>query len=185
MRLKKEDAILAFGDSITYGFGVSARESYPSVLAALTGYRVINAGINGETSQQGAARIPRVLETPGIGLILLCLGANDLLQRRPHAKIKSNLKRMIAMAKAENIPVVLMGVPSFEVPERRAVGLYDEIASEEEVDYLPLLLPSVLGERRFNADGVHPTAAGYGAIAEGIAAYLRERGYVEGFSETP
>jgi len=69
-----QDTILAFGDSITYGYGVHTSQSYPSVLASLLNRKVINAGVNGDTSEDGLSRLPNLLQDTSIKLILLCFG---------------------------------------------------------------------------------------------------------------
>ncbi|WP_345969151.1 arylesterase [Sulfurimonas sp. HSL1-6] len=177
--LQTGDTILAFGDSITHGYGASAHESYPVVLQTLTGFPVINAGVNGETTSEGLARFPGVLEDDTIRLMLLCLGGNDILQQRSKRRLKANLKRIVQMAKAKKIDVVLIGVPTFGVFGMTSLPLYKEIAEEEGIPYMPSLLPDVLGDRALRADYVHPNAAGYRVIAERVAERLRSLGYVE------
>ena len=177
--LQPGEKILAFGDSITYGYGAKPAESYPAVLQTLTGIPVINAGVNGETTEEGAVRFPRLLEDDGIRLMLLCLGGNDILQQRSHTRLKANLKRIVQMAKTKGIDVVLIGVPTFGVFGMTSLPLYKEVADEEGIPYMPSLLPDVLGDRALRADYVHPNAAGYRVIAERVAERLRSLGYVE------
>lgn len=175
--LKSGDTILAFGDSITYGYAAKPSESYPSVLQALTGYRVINGGVNGETSDEMLARLPALLEDPSVRLLLLCSGGNDILQQRSRSRLKTNLLRMIGMAKARGIDVVLIGVPSFGAFGLSSLPLYDEVAAEEGVAYMPSLLPEILEERSLKYDYVHPNAAGYRRMAERIRDRLDALGY--------
>lgn len=177
--MKPNESILAFGDSITYGFGVEARESYPSVLHFMTGIRVINAGINGETSEEGLARLPMLLEDDSIRLMLLCFGANDILQQRSMERLRANLVRMIALAKSKGVDVILIGVPEFRIPGLASLPLYDGVAEAENVAYMPSLLPDVLEDRSLKADDVHPNAAGYRQMAERIAERLRKIGYID------
>lgn len=177
--LQPDDAILAFGDSITYGYSAPSHQSYPAVLSQSTGFRVINAGVNGETSEEGMVRLPRLLEDGSIRLMLLCIGGNDILQQRSMARLKSNLKRMIGMAKAKEVDVVLIGVPEFGVFGLSSLELYDEIAQEEAVAYMPDLLPDVLQQRALKSDYVHPNAAGYRLMAERISGHLKKLGYLE------
>jgi acyl-CoA thioesterase I len=177
--LQPGDSILAFGDSITYGYGAKPGQSYPAVLASMTGLHVINAGVNGETSAEGLARLPKMLEDGSIRLMLLCLGGNDILQHRPEAKLKSNLEQMIAMAKAKGIDVILIGVPEFGIFGLSSLPLYKKIAQEEAVVYMPSLLPDVLGDRSLKTDYVHPNAAGYRTMATRIFERLQEIGYVK------
>jgi len=177
--LQPHDTILAFGDSITRGYGAGERESYPAVLEALSGFRVVNAGVNGETSEEGLARLPGLLEDGSIRLMLLCFGGNDILQHRSQVRLKENLVRMIAMAKAKGVDVVLIGVPSFGAFGLSSLPLYAEVADEEKVAYMPSLLPDVLEARELKADYVHPNASGYRVMAERIAKRLRGLGYLE------
>jgi lysophospholipase L1-like esterase len=177
--LHPDESILAFGDSITYGFGADEHQSYPAVLQSMTGLRVINAGINGETSEEGLARLPKLLEDDSIRLMLLCLGGNDILQQRSHERLKHNLKRMIDLAKAKEIDVVLIGVPTFGILGLSSLPLYGELAEKEKVAYMPSLLPDVLGDPALKNDYIHPNAAGYRYMAEQIDERLRGLGYLD------
>lgn len=177
--------ILAFGDSITYGFGVRPRESYPSLLSSLTGGSVTNAGINGETSEEGRARLPQVLQNASFGVMILCMGANDILQGRPLARLEANLGRMIETAQAAGTRVVLIGVPSFDRADSTPLPLYEAAARHYAVDYLPDPLCRVLSDDALHTDGVHPNAAGYRRLAEEIASFLKRQGYVAAGSDTP
>ncbi|WP_345984465.1 arylesterase [Sulfurimonas sp. HSL-1656] len=177
--LQSGEKMLAFGDSITYGYGAKPGESYPAVLQTLTGIPVINAGVNGETTEEGAVRFPAALEEENIRLVLLCLGGNDILQQRSKTRLKANLKRIVQMAKTKGIDVVLIGVPTFGVFGMTSLPLYQEIAEEEKIAYLPSLLPDVLADRGLRGDYVHPNAAGYRVIAERVAERLHSLGYVE------
>jgi len=93
--LSSNDTILAFGDSLTYGYGVSHDKSYPAILSSLTGHKVINAGNNGDTSSEGLRRLPKLLEDSSIKLMILCFGGNDIIKRQSVKTLKSNLIKMI------------------------------------------------------------------------------------------
>lgn len=170
--------ILAFGDSITYGFGVRPRESYPSLLSGLTGCTVTNAGINGETSEEGRVRLPQVLQNASFDIMVLCMGANDILQGRPLARLEANLGRMIETAQTAGARVVLIGVASFDPVDVTPLPLYEAAARRYAVDYLPDPLCNVLSNGALHTDGVHPNAAGYRRLAEEIALYLTEKEYI-------
>lgn len=173
-----EAQVLAIGDSITFGYKAKRRESYPAELQSLSGRGVINAGINGERSDGALARLPGLLDSSNVRTMVLCTGANDILQQYSMSNLKSNLKRMIAIARERGVDVVLIGVPFFGSHRLASLPLYDEVAAEENVAYMPYLLPDVLGDRRLRADHVHPNAAGYRYMAEAVLDRLRKEGYL-------
>src|SRR5690606_16562762 len=109
--LAEDAVILAFGDSLTRGTGAAAGEDYPAVLAALSGRRVINAGVPGEISRDGLRRLPALLERHEPALLILCHGGNDLLRRLDPAQTTANVEQMVRMATERGIAVVLVGVP--------------------------------------------------------------------------
>ena len=94
-RLEANDVILAFGDSLTYGTGASAEESYPAVLETLVHRRVVREGYPGETTAQGLERLPELLDRYHPRLLLLCMGGNDMLQQVDTGTIAGNLRKMI------------------------------------------------------------------------------------------
>ncbi len=167
--------ILAFGDSITHGTGAREGESYPDVLAVLTGRTVVNAGVPGEVTAGGLRRLPGVLEQVRPALVVLCHGGNDILRRHDLAQAAENLKQMIALARAAGAQVVLLGVPRFGLILDTA-EFYDAVASEMEVPMEADVLPEVLSDNALKADAVHPNAAGYARLAQAIQIMLRERG---------
>lgn len=170
--IKPDFRILAVGDSITNGVGAFPAQSYPAVLQSLTGIEVINAGVNGETSGQGLARLPKLLEEGSIRLMLPCFGTNDILQGHSLQRLKGNLTAMIELAKTKGIDTILIGVPDPYTMGTNSLPLYDEIAAAEHVGYLPSLLPEVVSEPGYMSDEVHPNAKGYRFMAEEIAKYL-------------
>ncbi len=176
--LATQDTILAFGDSLTYGYGTTLTKSYPSLLSSLTGLKVINAGVNGETSQEGVARLPRLLEDPSIKLMILCFGGNDILQKRSMSSLKKNLKTMIQMAKEKNIQVLLISVPNISLFGLSALALYEEVSDEEKVPLISGILANILGNPTLKSDQIHPNALGYKIMAEKIYESLKENGWL-------
>ena len=162
--------IVAFGDSLTAGFGLTERESYPYLLqqrldADGYNYEVVNAGVSGDTSLGGLERIDWVLEQDGVEILILELGANDLLRRLPVGRMKSNLDQIIRKAKAKNVKVLLCGMlapPTMGADYQRAYSsAFPDLANEHGVAYLPFLLENVALKRELNqADGIHPNADG-------------------------
>ena len=172
--LSTSDSILAMGDSLTYGFCVPSNQSYPSYLAAMSGHTVINAGINGETSLEGLKRLPKLLEDPSIKTMILCLGANDILQGSSITKLKKNLKLMVQMAKEKGIKVLLISVPNFSPFDLSDLALYEEVAKEENISLGSGILTQIVEDRSLNIDQVHPNALGYKKIAKMVYASLKE-----------
>jgi len=176
--LATQDTILAFGDSLTYGHGTAPAKSYPSLLSSLTGLKVINAGVNGETSQDGVVRLPRLLEDPSIKLMILCFGGNDILQKRSMSSLKKNLKTMIQLAKNKKINVLLISVPNISLFGLSALALYEKIAEEENVPLVNGMLADILSNPTLKSDQIHPNALGYKQMAKKIYESLKENGWL-------
>jgi len=177
--LLPHDTILAFGDSITYGQGAGYDESYPALLSSLSGHKVINAGINGETSDEGLQRLPKLLEDRSIKLMILCFGGNDILRRQSMDVLKNNLKTMIRMAKAKEIDVLLVAVPNISLFGLSSLELYEEVSKEEKVPLLDGILANILSQPSLKNDQIHPNALGYKQMAEKIYESLVENGWIQ------
>lgn len=176
-RLPKDAVILAFGDSLTHGSGVQKAESYPAILAALSGRSVINAGISGEESTHGLKRLPALLETHRPHLLILCHGGNDILRKRDLNRMAANLREMISLAQADGIAVVMLGVPKPGLFLSSA-SVYRDVARATGVVFIEDLIPQVLSDQELKSDAVHPNGAGYRKIAERIHTVLRDRGAI-------
>ena len=175
--LAVDNVIVAFGDSLTYGSGAKAQESYPAVLAQLINRKVVRAGVPGELTAQGLARLPAVIEEHNPRLVIVCLGGNDMLRRVNEAEIKHNLRAIIVDIRARDIAVVLVGVPKpaliMSAPE-----LYADLAAEFGIPYEGNIVTSVLYRSEYKSDSIHPNARGYRKMAEAIAGLLRKSGAV-------
>lgn len=174
-RVGADGLILAFGDSLTFGTGADPSESYPAVLAGLSGRTVIRSGVPGELSEDGLARLDDVLDEHSPALVLLCHGGNDLLRKRPRAAAEANLREMIARIRASGAEVVLLGVPRPALLLSPA-EFYDRIAEEMAVPYLRDSLSDILSDAALKADAAHPNAAGYDRLARDLHALLTETG---------
>lgn len=161
--------ILAFGDSITYGYNVETQLSYPSQLSTLLLADVINAGINGELTNQGLQRLPRLLEKYKPQILIICHGGNDIIRRKSLIRAKDNIKKMIEIARAKNIHVVLVGVPMLEVITLSTAQIYYEIADEMNVPLEDSALETILGDNYLKIDQIHPNAEGYNLLANSLA----------------
>jgi lysophospholipase L1-like esterase len=173
--LAHDATLLAFGDSLTFGTGADPRDSYPARLALATGRTVVNAGVPGETTAEGLARLPRVLEETKPDLVILCLGGNDFLRKHDSAQTSANLERMINMIRSEGIPVVLIGVPQMRLFSD-SDPLYQDLARKHRLPIEDDILADVLHKNSLKSDPIHPNAEGYRRIAEAVAALLKESG---------
>jgi acyl-CoA thioesterase-1 len=175
--LGPDDVVVAFGDSLTYGTGAAENESYPAVLAQLIGRRVVRAGVPGEVTAQGLARLPQVIEQHRPSLIVVCLGGNDLLRKIDEAQVKNNLREILRTIKSQGISAVLVGVPKLALIAS-APPLYSELAKEFNIPYEGKIVTDVLYQLELKADPIHPNAKGYRKMAEAIAELLRKAGAV-------
>lgn len=175
--LPLEGKVLAFGDSLTYGTGADKGYSYPDALENLTQLKVVNAGVPGELSADGLARLPTLLKKHQPDLLILCHGGNDLLRKNSPAKLKHNLIAMIEMSRQHNVEVVLLGVP-----EVKLFGgihpVYQQVADQLDIPFESEALGSLLKDIRYKSDYVHLNNAGYQKLAEHIIQLLQSEGAI-------
>ena len=178
--------IVFFGDSLTAGYGLDdpGTQSFPSVIAgkiAAAGlpWRVVNAGVSGDTSAGGERRIDWVLQQP-IDILVLELGANDGLRGTAPAVTQANLTAIIDRVRARqpSTRVVLAGMqmpPSLgEAYTKAYAAVFPAVAQAEHITLIPFLLDGVGGRPDLNqGDGLHPTAAGDEIVAETVWRTLR------------
>lgn len=167
--------ILAFGDSLTFGTGAAPGKSYPAVLEKLISRKVVNAGIPGETTARGLARLPVLLDKHRPALLIICHGANDLIQGMGERQAADNIREMIRLAGKHEAQVLLVGVP---YPGRfdTQPPFYATISGEFSIPFARDALSKVLIDPSLKSDFIHPNADGYRMIAEAIAAALRKNG---------
>ncbi|MFP4251407.1 MAG: GDSL-type esterase/lipase family protein [Guyparkeria sp.] len=173
--LAPDATILAFGDSLTEGVGAPAGAAYPAQLAQLTGRKVVNAGVAGESTAEGLERLPEALEAHAPDLIILLMGGNDVLRNQDLAEAKRNLDQMIEQAQTNDVAVVLVGVPEKSLFSQSA-PLYEELAEEHGVLLVDDLVAGLLRRPGYKSDAVHLNAEGYRVMAERLAEVLREEG---------
>lgn len=174
-QLSPQATILAFGDSLTAGKGVSESSAYPAVLQTLSSRKVINAGISGETTSEGLIRLADVLRDENPDLLILFEGGNDILRNQDLTVTKSNLSQMILLAKEQNVSVVLIGVPKKSLLGKTA-SFYDELAEEHDIPLEASIVGKLLRNPSMKSDSVHFNTAGYATLAEGIFELLNDTG---------
>ncbi len=173
--------VVAFGNSLTAGFGVGPKETYPARLQRRldeAGYRVrvINAGVSGETSAGGLRRVDWVLRSKP-SLVILELGGNDGLRGIDPAQTRANLEQIIRRFQSAGVPLVLAGMklpPNYgeEFTTRFAV-MYPELARTYRLPFMPFFLEDVaLQDGLTQADGIHPTGEGYRIIVDNLLPVL-------------
>jgi acyl-CoA thioesterase-1 len=175
----QREVILFVGTSLTAGYGVGSEHAYPAVIqakldSAQLPYRVVNAGISGETSAGGLRRIDWALQQP-VAVLVLELGANDGLRGLDPDSMKQNLDAIIQRTRAKypNAHIVIAGMqapPNLGARyTRRFRNVFGELADAHDAAYIPFLLEGVAAQPELNqADGIHPTIEGQRVIAETV-----------------
>ena len=170
-----EPVIVALGDSLTAGFGVLPDEAYPALLEARLrregyAYRVVNAGVSGDTSAAALRRVDWVLRArPSI--VIVALGANDGLRHQSVTAMRDNLVAIVRRLRASGATVLLAStrVPTNYGPEysRAFAAVFPEVARTTRSALVPFMLEGVAGHPQLNQpDGIHPTAEGQRVIAD-------------------
>ena len=174
--------VVFLGDSLTAGFGLGEEEAYPALASAALAaegrpVRVVNAGVSGDTSAGGLARLDWVLRlAPDV--VVVELGPNDGLRGLSLAATEANLREIVERSRAAGARVLLAGmlIPPNYGPDYagRFAAIYPRLAAELDVPLVPFLLEGVGGEPDLNlADGIHPNAAGHRRLAENVLPHLR------------
>ena len=155
--------IIAFGDSLTAGYGANAGEDYPSDLAKLLGRDVINAGVSGDTTESALARLDADVLQRDPRIVIIGLGGNDFLRGEPIATTEANLRNIIRQVQAAGAMVVLLG---FDFPSLTANygKMYKRVASDERCLLIPEMLHGIIANPALKSDEIHPNAKGYELI---------------------
>lgn len=173
--------VLAFGDSVTFGTGAAPGQDWPTLLAATTGWRVINAGVPGDTAEAARQRIAPLLEEHKPALVIVELGGNDFIRRRAQKLVKEDLRQILATIRGSGARAVLVAVPELSLlgaVTRRPddAPIYAELAKEEKLPLIAEVFAGILARPELCADQIHPNAQGYRQMAEGFQAALKQLG---------
>ena len=179
----KEIKIMLYGDSLMAGYGLNQNENLSSALAAQfsleeTAVLIINASVSGNTTSNGLARLDWSLgESPNI--VILCLGANDMLRGIDPKYIKENLNTMISKINESGSKVILAGMRSPKsmggIYQQRFDQMYKEIAEEHDLTFMPFLLEGIALEKKYlQNDYKHPNALGIQVMANHLYPYILE-----------
>jgi len=177
--------IVFFGNSLTAGYGLSPSEAFPAIIQNKIDslglpYKVINAGVSGETSSGGNGRIVWILKQP-LDVFVLELGANDGLRGIPLSETKKSLQSIIDKVKAK-YPEAKLVLAGMQIPPNMGVtyttefrNIYPDLAKKNAAMLIPFLLEGVGGELKLNQqDGIHPTAEGHQIVAENVWRVLED-----------
>lgn len=178
----EERVIVALGDSLTAGFGVAPDEAWPALVESRLrragfAYRVVNAGVSGDTSAGALRRVPWVLRArPEVAIV--ALGANDGLRGQHADALRANLTDIVTQLRAGGARVLLAGMrlpPNYGADfAREFAQAFVDVATRARVAFMPFLLDGVAADARLNLpDGIHPNAAGHRVVAERIWPFLR------------
>ena len=164
--------VLALGDSLTYGTGASPETAYPTVLAELSGWNVVNAGVSGNTSAQALERLPGLLAEHQPKLVIVSIGGNDFLRKLPESDTRTHVHAICRQALDAGAQVLLVAVPRATVAA--ALGqmtdhaLYAEVAEDLKIPLQREAWGEVLAQPDLRADAVHANARGYAQFARSV-----------------
>lgn len=165
--------IVALGDSLTAGFGVGSGEAFPDRLSELIGRPIVNAGVNGDTIAEGLARLDRDVLARKPGVVVVCLGGNDLLRRGGADDAFARLDTIVQRITDSGAMVVLVGIEGMAIVSADFGSRFEALAERHACLYIPDILDGIFGRSSLmQSDGIHPNAAGHRKMAERIAAKL-------------
>jgi acyl-CoA thioesterase I len=163
---------VAFGDSLTEGYGANPGADYPAQLSQRLGIAIQNLGVSGDTTADGLKRIETV-ETLQPRVVLLCFGGNDVLQGLRHDRMLATIGEMIDRLQARGSFVVLIGIRGRSLMGDANADGFKQLAREKKVKHVSNILDGLLSQPSLMSDYVHPNDAGYGKIAERLEKELR------------
>ena len=177
-KLENINNVLLFGDSLMSGYGLKENQALSIILEndlKKAGYdiRVINGSVSGDTSEDGLDRIEEYTSRDDIDLIVLGLGANDMLRRINPDQTKSNLRKIIEIIKTKNIDIILAGMKASPTNglayKKKFDDIFPELAEEYDLTLIPFLLKKVALNPKLNqSDGIHPNYEGVKVISKTI-----------------
>lgn len=165
--------VVAFGDSLTAGYGAGPGEDYPARMASMVGREVMNAGVSGDTTESAAARLDADVLSRDPRIVIVGLGGNDFLQSVPIATTESNLRIIIEKIQGAGAMVVLLG---FRFPSLTASyeTMYERVARDTGSMLIPDLLDGILRDPALKSDDIHPNGRGYQLMAERVAGPVKK-----------
>ena len=166
-------SVIAFGDSLTAGYGAGAGEDWPGRLSPMIGQPVINAGVSGDTTESALARIDADVLAHEPRIVIVGLGGNDFLRQVPIAATEANLRTIVRRIHEGGAMVVILGFrfPSFGPSY---ADMYQRVATDERCLLIDNVLRGILTDASLKSDEIHPNGRGYALMAERIAGPLQK-----------
>lgn len=175
-------SIVVLGDSLSSAYKMDTEQGWVALLSEKLvsegyDYEVINSSVSGDTTQNGIARLTRLLQQTDPEIVIIELGGNDGLRGAPPIAVKRNLKRLINLAQNDGATVLLLGI---RLPanygaayNRQFSAIYPQVAEDSGVAFVPFFMEQVaLVPERMQDDGIHPSAAGQPYLLETVWPYL-------------
>ncbi len=173
----KAPDIVAFGDSLTYGLGVSRDNAYPTVLSQLAGREIVNLGVSGNTAQQGAMRMHDIGKSMPC-MVLIEFGGNDLLQNRPIEETRKALEEIIDYVHGLNAMAVIVDTGG-NYQMSRYTKMMKKLAKKKRALFIPGIMDGIFSDKSLKSDILHPNEKGYEIIAnkvyEALKPYLKNQ----------
>jgi acyl-CoA thioesterase-1 len=174
--------VLALGDSLTEGLGVTREQAWPNLLARKTGWVVDNGGVSGNTSEDALRRLPNLLDQDEPVLVLVTLGGNDMLRHIPQQQTIANLEQILAQIKEHGAKAVLLATPNPSLMgavfrNLSAPDFYRKVAEDQHVPLIEDAIAGVLSDPQLKGDQLHPNAAGHAILSEKIFKELQSAGF--------
>jgi acyl-CoA thioesterase-1 len=165
--------VIAFGDSLTAGYGAGEGEDWPSRVSAATGIPIINTGVSGDTTDDALERLQDDVLARDPRIVIVGLGGNDFLRGAPIASTEANLRGIVRRIQEKGAMVVLLG---FRFPSIGAnyEAMYQRVAKEEGCLLVNRTMKGILTDASLRSDQIHPNAKGYALMAERIAGPLQK-----------
>lgn len=167
--------IIAFGDSLVQGVGSGQGNGFVSLLSKKIGLNIINAGISGNTTQDGLARLEKDVIEQKPDVVIVLLGGNDAIRQIPESQTFGNLEEIILQIKNSGAKVLLLGVRGgVAFMGKNYNSEFKKLAKKTNVVLVPDVLDGLFGNKDLMSDGIHPNDKGYEKIAEKVWQYLPE-----------
>lgn len=163
----RNETIVAFGDSLVQGVGATEGNDLFSQVSKLTGKRILNKGVSGNTTQDGLNRLDEILDLKP-GVVIVVLGGNDYLRQVPRAETFSRLRTIVSELQNAGAVVVVAGVRGGIVSDNFEAE-FEALTEEYKTGYVSNILAGLIGREQYMSDAIHPNDAGYALIAERIA----------------